>query len=800
LKPEAIADTTSVRSEESADYRYWAFISYSHADKSWGDWLHRALETYRVPKRLVGKTGASGLVPRRLYPIFRDREELSVSSSLGATIQQALQQSRSLIVICSPRSARSRWVNEEIKYFKGLHREDRILALIVAGEPNAGESSAGASPEEECFPEALRFRTGANGELTPELTEPIAGDARKGKDGRLNAKLKLIAGLVAVDYDALKQREQERRRRYLMGLTALASTIALAMTGLAIFALAAEREAQKQAKAANTARDQADGLINFMLLDLRDKLKPIGRLKILGDVSNKARAYLDGLPSEQMNSSRMRQRAVMLTNLGDVLKDEGDLSESLDALQQSLKIDQRLADGDPTNIVWQGDLVAGYNRLGEALRAKGNSQAALDAFQQALGIGKRLVERDQTNNVWQSSLASSYQGIGQVHESGGNLKGALEAYQLSLKIRQMLVERDRGNTEWQRNLGVIYNRVGDVFSDEGKIQESLDAFEQSLAIAKSVAENDPGNTDWQSDLSVCYERVADMLKEQGKLAEALADFQLSLNIRRTLVEQDKSNTSWQRNLGINYLNVGDVYKAQSKLAEALQAYREGVAIFQQLANQDKSNGSWQDDLPWSYNHLGDVLLAEGNLSEASDIYQQGLVINKRLVEQDQNNTVYQDDLSTSYEKVGDVALARDQPKEVLSAYRLSLKLRQALVDRDSSYTQFRDELSAIHEKVGDVLRTQGNLPVAVEEYQLSLDQRRTLVGEDKSNRGWQHDLISLLCKLATAKTLMQGSDNLLKAKTLLQEAANLAADYHGSDRQNLIDAINQAGSTIPEVP
>lgn len=795
-----MADTDPVRSAESADYRYWAFISYSHADKAWGDWLHRALETYRVPKHLVGKIGLFGPVPRRLYPIFRDREELSVSSSLGAKIQQALQQSRSLIVICSPRSARSRWVNEEIKYFKGLHREDRILALIVAGEPNAGESSAGVSPEEECFPEALRFRSGANGELTPELTEPIAGDARKGKDGRLNAKLKLIAGLVAVDYDALKQREQERRRRYLVGLTTLASTVALAMMGLTIFAFAAEREAQKQAKAANLARDQADGLINFMLTDLRDKLKPIGRLKILGDVADKAKAYLEGLPGEQITSSRLRQRAVMLTNLGDVLKDKGDLPKALETYQQSLTIKQRLAEKTPSDTGLQADLSAGYNLLGEALRAKGDSQAALDAYRQGLKISNRLSEQDPSKADWLSNLANSYQGVGYIQELGGNLKAALDAFQQSLEIRRGLVEQDKTKAEWQRDLSASYNRVGDVFSEEGKIQESLDAFEQSLAIAKRVAESDTGNTDWQSDLSVSYERVADMLKEQDRLAEALADFQLSLNIRRTLVEQDKSNTSWQRNLGIDYLSVGDVYKAQSKLPEALQAYREGVAIFQQLVNQDKSNGSWQDDLSWSYNHLGDVLLAEGNLSEASDVYKQGLVINKRLVEQDQNNTTYQDDLSTSYEKVGDVALARDQPNEALSAYRLSLKLRQALVDRDSSYTQFRDELSAIHEKVGDVLRTQGNLPVAVEEYQVSLDQRRTLAGEDKSNRGWQHDLISLLCKLATAKTLMQGSDNLLKAKTLLQEAANLAAEYHGSDRQNLIDAINQAGSIIPEVP
>ncbi|MEO6969144.1 MAG: hypothetical protein ABI132_11930, partial [Rhodanobacteraceae bacterium] len=55
-------------------FAYRAFISYSHADRAWCDWLHKVLETYRVPSRLVGRETASGTIPRRLTPIFRDRD------------------------------------------------------------------------------------------------------------------------------------------------------------------------------------------------------------------------------------------------------------------------------------------------------------------------------------------------------------------------------------------------------------------------------------------------------------------------------------------------------------------------------------------------------------------------------------------------------------------------------------------------------------------------------------------------------------------------------------------------------
>ncbi|HEV2802126.1 MAG TPA: toll/interleukin-1 receptor domain-containing protein [Pyrinomonadaceae bacterium] len=196
---------------DNSEYKYWAFISYSHSDEQWAQWLHKELETYRVPRRLVGRRNAFGEVPRRIFPVFRDREELPGAFDLGSNLTDALRLSRNLIVICSPRSAVSHWVNEEIKLFKSMGRQDRVLCLIVEGEPNASDRPDLGMLE--CFPPALRFRVGADGQLTDIRTEPIAADARKGKDGRENSKLKLLAGVLGVGFDELKQREQRRVRQ-----------------------------------------------------------------------------------------------------------------------------------------------------------------------------------------------------------------------------------------------------------------------------------------------------------------------------------------------------------------------------------------------------------------------------------------------------------------------------------------------------------------------------------------------------------------------------------------------------------
>ncbi|HEY2884649.1 MAG TPA: toll/interleukin-1 receptor domain-containing protein [Rhizomicrobium sp.] len=216
-----------------ADFKYRAFISYSHVDKKWADWLHKALEQYRVPKRLVGTSSRNGPVPSRLFPIYRDRAEFSAAADLSEHIRIALHQSSHLIVICSPHSAKSVWVRNEILEFKRLGRENNILAVIVDGEPHA-EGKPGIPVDQECFPPELVHRLGTDGQLSGERVEPAAADARPQGDGREASKLKLVSGLLGVDYDTLKQRDLEAARRR----TRLYGAIAAGMAVLAVVAVA----------------------------------------------------------------------------------------------------------------------------------------------------------------------------------------------------------------------------------------------------------------------------------------------------------------------------------------------------------------------------------------------------------------------------------------------------------------------------------------------------------------------------------------------------------------------------------
>jgi WD40 repeat protein len=247
LRGDDVAGAGSASSGEA--YRYWAFISYSHSDEKWAAWLHRRLENYSGHKAIAGTRNRFGeQVPTRIFPVFRDREDLAGAPDLPERIQEALRESRYLIVICSPGAAGSRWVNDEIIAFKKLGRESRVLALIVGGEASAADEHIPGF--QDCFPPALRYRLGPDGSLSGVRTEPLAADARSGKDGKDNALLKLIAGILGVRFDELRRRDQQRQAQRLRWITGVALVAVAIFAGIAWYANDQRLLAQERARVA----------------------------------------------------------------------------------------------------------------------------------------------------------------------------------------------------------------------------------------------------------------------------------------------------------------------------------------------------------------------------------------------------------------------------------------------------------------------------------------------------------------------------------------------------------------------
>lgn len=186
-----------------------AFISYSHHDVKVADWLQRQLEGYVIPRSIPHPVM---LGRKTLAPIFRDRTDLT-AGILSEIIDQNLEASKFLIVICSPHAAKSQWVSHEVQYFLEHDRLKRIILISSEGIPFCGT-------EQECIPKAMRDHVA----LHPEQELLCVNIQTEGEE---KAFLAVVSRILNVPFDKIYNRERRHRKRYILSRVAVILSLIL---------------------------------------------------------------------------------------------------------------------------------------------------------------------------------------------------------------------------------------------------------------------------------------------------------------------------------------------------------------------------------------------------------------------------------------------------------------------------------------------------------------------------------------------------------------------------------------------
>lgn len=197
-------------------FKYFAFISYSSKDTEWGKRLQRKLEHYRMPATLCSEHGWERTP---IKPVFFAPTDIQ-PGGLTDELQERLKASKNLIVICSPNSARSKWVGKEIEFFHKLGRTKQIHFFIVEGQPHSG------NPDTECFNPIVK---------TLNLPEILGANIhekiyRWPWINKERAYVQLISKLLGVEFDAIWQRH---KRLLVQKMIAWAVGIVIVCTALA---------------------------------------------------------------------------------------------------------------------------------------------------------------------------------------------------------------------------------------------------------------------------------------------------------------------------------------------------------------------------------------------------------------------------------------------------------------------------------------------------------------------------------------------------------------------------------------
>jgi tetratricopeptide (TPR) repeat protein len=585
--------------------RYNAFMSYCHADQLWAAWLHRSLESYSVPKRLAGRPGSHGTVPSRLSPIFRDREDLSSASDLSAKIQDALDGSESLIVICSPAAARSKWVNQEIRYFRSLGRK-RIYCVIVGGDPQASDS------EQACFPEALLECEDHH------KVEPLAADVRKSADGKALAKLKLVAGLLGVGLDELRQREKQRKRK-LQLVAGVAISIAVVLVISSIQSKVAEKGARMAQEATQVSAE----------IFLADFLEEMARLGDVADIETRkafvelTSSYLTKFNPADLTIESRRQLGVALSHRGVILRDEGQLEDAMEIFRNARETLQLLVDESQRDEQAMFELSQVDYWIGQTHLDLGNMEQAGKWFRSYAEVSELLHNMDPDYAGWTMEACYAQSNLGNL-ESRITLSDpqlVLKYFLSALEFNEAAAEQNR---VYENELADSHANLADAWLGVCDLEQALAHRLKNVELAYRDFSQNPINNKFKQVYAHSLSGLSRVQQMAGKVGLAMENLQQSIDLQTELVKEDPNNLNKRWSLlrkfayHARYLEQSGNDSASWDLSQAIEkGMNELLALDQDLRIVNAiAHGMFLRDLAYRVYRKGETVLARRLLQQS----------------------------------------------------------------------------------------------------------------------------------------------------------------------------------------
>jgi eukaryotic-like serine/threonine-protein kinase len=377
--------------------------------------------------------------------------------------------------------------------------------------------------------------------------------------------------------------------------TALATAIALFLVATTVITTVQAGRVDRARNIADQRREQAEGLISFMVGDLRRKLEPIGRLEILDTVGMRALAYFAAVPSSELSERELLRRSQTLSQIGQVRMTQGDLDLAASAFRESEQLARALAARDTVS-EWQKWLGEAHFWLGYTHYLRGELDEALGEFEPYLEISRRLVERDPTNPDWQLELGFAHTNIGSVREAQGNLTAALEYFRYTLEVKERLVLLDTSNMEWLLSLAHSRNTVGRAHERLGHLDSAEVHYRADVAIKERLVARDSANMMWRQFLVPARMYAARIDELRGRPSAAAAGYEAARRVAISLYAADSTNAEWARSVAVTSLSAGRTRIQLGQAADGLELLRAGRRILRALVGRDSTNADLRERL------------------------------------------------------------------------------------------------------------------------------------------------------------------------------------------------------------
>ena len=712
---------------EGTSFKYSVFISYSRKDIDFARKLETALEAYHPPKHLP--------VPHRRLNVFRDESDFTGSDYL-ASLDNNLRDSSKLLVICSPRSRASSYVNQEIERFAQYRGAQNILSVLVAGLPN--NEAKPEQEEDKAFPDALlRFLP------TPLAAEYRGFDAQRDQPNRgtfVNAWYKTLADIYVdyrVDRDQIAEVEVRRRARRMTAIVSGVAAVVIVLSALTGWALVERHEAVRQRAEAEQKQRRLEEAINGITFNFPDELRKLEPgLAVLETTYRGNFELLKKLYDNNVTGPMLDlPMAANVLNLAGIWVRQGKLEDAARYLAMIPDHRKHMTEKEWNDPTWQDNLSLAHDQIAEVSTAQGDLKDAQEHYQAALAIRTVWAAQRPNEARWQGLLAASHQNLCKLELDRGNTRAAREHCMAALATSELAAKLDKENMEWRQQVAWSRMFLTDVAEEQGHLPEAL----EQLHAARLIIDRGKASSDWRLPLLAMQERTGTILLAMQDYAGAKTEIDAAFALGEQLA-RDNADAEGRKNFAILRHDIADFYKSSGKFTDAVRHFDAACTGFDELGRKDDANQELQRLLAECLGNLGAVRLPTGDHLGALQDLQRSLAIREALAKERADQPLLQRDLATGYQQLGDWYALKGNHTWAITKYRSALDIRARLAREDESHGKLQEELAATHAKIGSVRVASEDFTAAIASYREAIAIQEHLRAQDPTNARWQKDL------------------------------------------------------------
>ncbi|HEX7828487.1 MAG TPA: tetratricopeptide repeat-containing protein kinase family protein, partial [Thermoanaerobaculia bacterium] len=399
----------------------------------------------------------------------------------------------------------------------------------------------------------------------------------------------------------------------------IAALLLIALIGGWRYTVDLDRERARAVAAradADRRRAQAEGLIEFMLGDLRKKLEKVGRLDALDAVGERTLAYAGSADPQTLSVDELVHQSKALNQLGEVRIGLGKLDEAMTVFERSRKLAEVGLNREPQSAPAQLAVATSHFWIGDVLRQQGKLDEALPHLTAYMAGAEKLSRAYPSSDEYQIERAYGYSSVAWIHERNGDLPRALQHLQVARQIQSPLAMAKPQDTDRQADLARTLNRTGSVLQRSGDLRGARALFEEEYATWSRLVKADAANAFWKERLITSESFLATTLENTGDAKRALEIVAEMVRLNEELGQLDPANTQWQRDLAIARMRHANALRLNGQLAEAANAADVAIRTMRPLLQRENAVWSWRRDMAVIHTASARVQLARGDAASA----------------------------------------------------------------------------------------------------------------------------------------------------------------------------------------